>query len=97
MLFANYQQKLLTTSLQFETPEKFIETDKIKTLDWKAQVLMLKKMGILDVLKERIQHPVKAEQRKKMDSLVCMIIGQQPEMTDRITEFINIIDQGNSE
>lgn len=92
LLFADYRQKLKSIWLQQEIQEKVTELDDFKILDWRDQVRMLKNMGILDVLKDKIQHPVETVKRKKINRIICLIIGQQPYMTDSITEYINLIE-----
>jgi hypothetical protein len=92
LLFAGYRQRLQSAWLHQEIQEKVTEPDEFKVLDWRGQVLMLKKMGMLDVLKDKIQHPVETVKRKKIHRIICQIIGQQPYMTESITEYINLID-----
>ncbi len=92
LLFAEYRQKLKSIWLQQEIQEKVTEIDDFKILDWRDQVLMLKNMGILDVLKDKIQHPVETVKRRKINRIICLIIGQQPYMTDSITDYINLIE-----
>jgi hypothetical protein len=92
LLFAGYRQKLQSAWLHQEIQEKVTEPEEFKVLDWRDQVLMLKKMGMLDVLKDKIQHPVETVKRKKINRIICQIIGQQPYMTESITEYINLID-----
>lgn len=92
LLFAEYRQQLKSLWLQQEIQAKVTETDDFKILDWRDQVLMLKNMGILDVLKDKIQHPVETVKKEKINRIICLIIGQQPYMTDSITDYINLID-----
>jgi hypothetical protein len=92
LLFAEYQQQLKSIWLQQEIQAKVTETDDFKILDWRDQVLMLKNMGILDVLKDKIRDPVETVKRKKIHRIICLIIGQQPYMADSITDYINLID-----
>ncbi len=92
IFFADYRQQLKAEWMQREIQVNLADTQDFKVLDWRDQVLMLKNMGIIDVLKERIKHPVASVKRKKIDRIICRIIGQQPYMTDSITEFINRID-----
>lgn len=64
---------------------------KVYLSDWRDQIILLKHLGILDIIKVKLQHPVQSLAKKQFHIVVCQIIGQKPEKSDLIGSYIDML------
>ncbi len=97
ILFAKYRQYLKSRVASRTEDEQIHSDEEFQVSDWRDQVLILKSMGIIEVLKSRVQHPVERIKRQKIYRIICQIIGQSPVMTDSIGDYISVIEKPDTQ
>jgi len=91
LLFCRYHQILKLKYLKLENLNSMFCLDDLRVSDWTDQILLLKKMGLLDVMIKKLNNPVDPIIMKQFPKIVCQIIGQRPEMADKVEHYINLI------
>ncbi len=93
ILFASYHRQLQSHQLVNAENDVLTKFNENIILDWRDRVLILKDMGLLEIVAGKIQHPMEKIKKQKTWQTIGKIIGQQPAMTDRIGQYIQCIEE----
>ncbi|MFT3932920.1 MAG: hypothetical protein QM726_04830 [Chitinophagaceae bacterium] len=92
ILYCKYRQCLKLRNIQHEALNDF-SINGGPVLNWTEQILLLKKMGVLDLLKNKTNKSFEVIEGNSYQHIICQIIGQEPHMADSIGHYLQTIDQ----
>lgn len=92
MLLATYHRQLQSYQLLHGDNDTVTELNDNMVLDWRDRVLLLKDMGLLEIVADKIQHPVEKIKKQQVYQTVSKMIGK-PGMTESIGQYIHFIEE----
>jgi hypothetical protein len=93
VLYCKYRQTLQLRSTDPGEIKNFFECRSDAIVGWPQQVLLLKEMGILDLLRDKTNNSFEPTATKKLEDIVCRIIGQELTMADYIANYLKLIEK----